>query len=959
MLNDLINNKKKEWLDSDECTVKSLLQYIKEKNALRDAQIEAIETFLFLKLKGQNKPLSQLFIEGFFNNEEDLSELNINQRAREVFEQSSAARALFEFSRRINSDSNTQFSGLQDYILSNVDHINYNELIEKIFYDVSYTDYLFSLPMGAGKTYLMAAFIYLDLYFAQNEPNNKAFAHNFIILIPSGLKSSIIPSLKTIEKFDPSWVLPEPTASNLKKLIKFEILDQPKTKKKSNRAQNPNAQKVISHQPFEDLMGLIMVVNAEKVILDKLELSDQQQLLEKNEDEKDKEANELRNIIGKIPNLSIHIDEVHHAATDDIKLRQVVNKWSNNGAVNNVIGYSGTPFLSPAEKFEVDQNIVLKSSQITNTVNYYPLTKAIEKFLKKPRVEVAVGLEPLSIIEKGVADFYQQYKDTIYSDGTCAKLAIYCGSIPRLEREVYPFLLGKMNIRPEEILIYHKGNKEYKIPKENELEFNSLDTPLSKKRIILLVQVGKEGWDCRSLTGVILAQKGDSPANMVLQTSCRCLRQVEKENEETAVIWLNEYNATILNKQLKSEQNTTIEEINNLEKQTGNEVVVRTSRREHLRLPQIEYFQLDVKYNTTVVEHDNNTEEKLTKILTDKALLNKAVVISRGLNPDGPEIKNFVESEGSESANFNRWLFQITKESFNSLSRADIIKFEQILIEIFNKITFEKDGQYYFNELYNQSAIRSKIRLAFRIKRELQTEEMIVSSTALMIKEEKLVAVPKSDTLYPNEQEITQILEKDQVGQNNNEIQNQISMLIEQLKSEGKHDLVKALILNSQGNESLAVANKDYTFHYLPYDFSQSRDELETLKEVLKLSEFKTHNLEIYYNGDRQLTDFKIDCYVKYKGLWSYVGVYTPDFLLIQRKDNEIYKVLIIETKGAIFGKDKAFKLRKGFVETQFVIMNNDNYGYQKFDYLYLPDSNDKLENLSLVKTNIRKFFGE
>ena len=35
--------------------------------------------------------------------------------------------------------------------------------------------------MGAGKTYLMAAFIYLDLYFANNEPDNPAFAHNFIV----------------------------------------------------------------------------------------------------------------------------------------------------------------------------------------------------------------------------------------------------------------------------------------------------------------------------------------------------------------------------------------------------------------------------------------------------------------------------------------------------------------------------------------------------------------------------------------------------------------------------------------------------------------------------------------------------------------------------------------------------------------------------------------------------------
>ncbi len=37
----------------------------------------------------------------------------------------------------------------------------------------------------------MAAFIYLELYFACNEPENPAFAHNFIIFAPSGLKSSV------------------------------------------------------------------------------------------------------------------------------------------------------------------------------------------------------------------------------------------------------------------------------------------------------------------------------------------------------------------------------------------------------------------------------------------------------------------------------------------------------------------------------------------------------------------------------------------------------------------------------------------------------------------------------------------------------------------------------------------------------------------------------------------------
>ena len=102
-----------------------------------------------------------------------------------------------------------------------MDGIEYAHFFRKAFYGVSYTDYLFSLPMGAGKTYRMAAFIYLDLYFAGNEPSNPAFAHKFIILAPSGLKSSVIPSLKTIQRFDPSWVIPEPAASSLKCQISF------------------------------------------------------------------------------------------------------------------------------------------------------------------------------------------------------------------------------------------------------------------------------------------------------------------------------------------------------------------------------------------------------------------------------------------------------------------------------------------------------------------------------------------------------------------------------------------------------------------------------------------------------------------------------------------------------------------------------------------------------------------
>jgi type III restriction enzyme len=464
MLNNIIEHKKREWLQSIGCPVKDLVQYIKDKDKLRGTQIEAIETYLFLKIEGQNKPLWKLFSEGFFANGTDLTKLNINQAARDFLNRNKAAHALFDFTRQKNGGSSTLLPELEKLIIEKPTELDYELIIKNIFYNVDYADYLMSLPMGAGKTYLMAAFIYIDLYFAQNEPENKTFAHNFLVLIPSGLKSSIVPSLRTIENFDPTWVIPDPAASELKRMLKFEILDEARSTKKSNRVVNPNAGKVNACLP--NPFGRVFVVNAEKVILDRLEVTNQLQVIEPTEDEKDKKANELRNLIGKIPNLSILIDEVHHAATDDIKLRQVVNKWQSKGNITTVLGFSGTPYLSKADKIQVDEETFFKFSQITNTVYYYPLVTAIKSFLKTPKVKIGQNLDRFQIIRNGIDDFQKEYKDKVYSNGTIAKIAIYCTNIEVLEQEVYPFLTGQLKINSSEILKFHKGNKEYSNPKK-------------------------------------------------------------------------------------------------------------------------------------------------------------------------------------------------------------------------------------------------------------------------------------------------------------------------------------------------------------------------------------------------------------------------------------------------------------------------------------------------------------
>ena len=966
MLEQIIQAKTQAWLESDDCSVKDLISYIREKAKLRDTQIEAIETYLFLKITGQNKPLWQLFSEGFFSAELDLATLNINEASRTFLARRQDARALYDFaSHKVGGKS--RLPELEKRITEEPALLDYPSIIKSIFYGVAYADYLLSLPMGAGKTYLMAAFIYLDLYFARAEPENKVFAHNFLLLVPSGLKSSIVPSLRTIEHFDPSWVLAEPAASTLKQLLKFDVLDEAKSAKKSNKARNPNAQKVGACLP--DPFGQVFVVNAEKVILDRLELTASQRLIEPTDDERDRYANELRNLIGKIPNLSLMIDEVHHAAKDDIKLRQVVNGWHARGNITTVLGFSGTPYLPTAEKLTAG-DLTFKVSQITNTVYYYPLTTAIERFLKNPTVKVGRNLGRSEIIRRGVKEFQETYGAKVYPEGEIPKLAIYCSNIEVLEEEIYPFLTGELKINPDEILKYHKGNTTYKLPKENELEFRSLDQPLSNKRYILLVQIGKEGWDCHSLTSVILSGTGDSPKNMVLQTSCRCLRQVDADDpNETALIWLNDGNAKMLNEQLQKEQNTTLEALNTLTKSSVDEVP-RHSRMAHLKLPHVDFYQLEVSYRSIREAEDADTRAKLQAI--KPATFKTSALIQTGAlsNLTGSDLSEgeieIIEQTGTEAADYHRWLFALSKESFGLISPPDLRAFDAELRVIFTAITHPNAFYRTFNELYDVEAINAQIRLAFSVRRRLETTAEVVPQHASLLIADKLGPVKPHDKLFPSAEESARILELDAEGAppetDPNTVQAAYQTLKDTMTAQGMGQMVMSLeTFRAQFGHAQKgnLKHRDRSFHYLPYDFKQSRLEQDILQKALCLTDLKEKNLEMYFNGERGLTEFVIYCYACESGFWKNIGRYTTDFLILQRRDDTVHKALILETKGAGYSNDPVFLKKKHYVETEFLRQNNEKFGYARFDFLYLEDSASEEKNLSTLSRKITEFFND
>ena len=78
----LIEKKRNEWFLSGDCPVRELVRYIQERGKMRDTQIEAIKTYLFLLIKCENKPLWKLFSSGFFNTL-DLQETELRQHTRE------------------------------------------------------------------------------------------------------------------------------------------------------------------------------------------------------------------------------------------------------------------------------------------------------------------------------------------------------------------------------------------------------------------------------------------------------------------------------------------------------------------------------------------------------------------------------------------------------------------------------------------------------------------------------------------------------------------------------------------------------------------------------------------------------------------------------------------------------------------------------------------------------------
>ena len=190
--------------------------------------------------------------------------------------------------------------------------------------------------------------------------------------------------------------------------------------------------------------------------------------------------------------------------------------------------------------------------------------------------------------------------------------------------------------------------------------------------------------------------------------------EVTKHEKEDALIWLNKFNADILNRQLRQQQNISLQELNTSEQNHGISIE-RFSRMDKLKVPPIDFYQLKVSYRTLIMDEHHDTAQCLR---TEKILKKSEETLIHQQDFSGEETAvYFNENKDGERTDFNHWIWLIAKESFGTLSISELKRFENELKTIFECITVRKDGGLFLNQQYDQDRIRSLIRCAFTPKR--------------------------------------------------------------------------------------------------------------------------------------------------------------------------------------------------------------------------------------------------
>lgn len=516
------------------------------KAFLRQPQFEALEMYVFIK------------------------EFMDNQQVYEMFD---------DWRNRKN-----QFSDASYYAIDKSGQISIYEApteqqTDAVFkqmkkYKENYPNYIYALTMGLGKTILMATCIFYEFLLANKYPKDSRFCHNALVFAPD---KTVLQSLREIMTFDKTLVVPPEYARVLDGNIKFHFLDESGT---------------ILHT-IDDSDFNIIISNTQKIIVKKMRkpetaaqtlFSGSSSLLstlyggDGDDDAWDDTTlmdNQRFKKLCRLPQLGVYVDEAHHLFGADLEkairsnkakktsLRDTINLLAENTSIVACYNYTGTPYV--------------KNQVLPEVVYSYGLRESIwNGYLKDADTKGFENVKSEQFLADVVREFWEKYGGKKY-EGLNPKLAIYASNIDEAANEVRPTLeriLSDLDIPLSKILL-NVGDSKY--TKDNDIrDFINLDVPGTEgdeKQFIILVEKGKEGWNCRSLFGVAMFRNPKSKV-FVLQATMRCLRAITDE-PQTALVRLSKENLETLDNELKKNFNMEIQEMSSPNKADKQKYQVR------------------------------------------------------------------------------------------------------------------------------------------------------------------------------------------------------------------------------------------------------------------------------------------------------------------------------------------------------------------------------------------------
>jgi hypothetical protein len=533
-------------------TLKYLDYNDKEKNPnafLRKPQFEALEMYVFIKEFMDNAQMYQIF--------DDWSKRNAIFANRYYYDEQ-GQQTLFDVY------SPKQY---HDYFLQ----------IKK--YAENYPNYIYALTMGLGKTILMATCIFYEFLLSSKFPRDDRYCHNVLVFAPD---KTVLQSLKEIVTFDKSKVVPPEYIGVLDANIKVHFLEDTGTTLNTLDGSRynivvSNTQKIILKRQRKEKTAVDKLFSDD--IPGQSVLDDVLGMLQEISDEAGLMSNQRFEKLIRMKQIGIYVDEAHHMFGADLEkalhkggtatsLRATINELakeleSQGSKVVACYNFTGTPYVN--------------NKILPEVVYAYGLQEAIRNhYLKDTSVIGYSNVKSKEFLKAIIKDFWDKYGEKEY-EGLAPKMAIFGAEISEVEKEIRPVVeacLSELGIPLERILVNVGDDKLTK--SEDIRDFNNLDvvgTQGSKKQFILLVNKGREGWNCRSLFSVALFRSPKSKV-FVLQATMRCLRKITEE-QQIATVYLSKENMDILDDELKKNFRTSIEELKNKTNTKRRKVPVR------------------------------------------------------------------------------------------------------------------------------------------------------------------------------------------------------------------------------------------------------------------------------------------------------------------------------------------------------------------------------------------------